>query len=260
MMKTLFVKCYGKLTADMMVGGLIDMGVPPVYLKSKLKEAGLSDEFIEKPNPKAQISAHYFHIPPAGDKPLLLKEADIFRIWKDITSKAAPEWEEIGWKVFSCLTAGASDAVDDIPANVVDLRRVGVSEENLASLYLFLACLDYLEVETLFTCPFSITPGTSEGARASAAILTDAVSTAGKPVSTEGINPFAAAMLEGLSASFMPMDSRFLVDRTAYGSSSAEKPTGDNTLAEYLGYFTDRGDSIFSRHMKVFGMDSGLDL
>ena len=31
-------------------------------------------------------------------------------------------------------------------------------------------------------------------------------------------------------------------------------------MAEYLGYFTDRGESVFSRHMKVFGMDAGLDL
>ncbi len=185
-MKALFIRCYGKLTADMMIGGLIDMGVPPVYLKSKLKDAGLPDNFIEKPNPKAQISAHYFHIPPYGDKPLLLKQADLFRIWKDICSKGAPEWEETGWKVFSALTAGVSHAED--------------------------------------------------------------------------VDPFAAAMLEGLSAAFMPMDGRFLTDRTAYGSSSAEKPTGDNTLAEYLGYFTDRGESVFSRHMKVFGMSAGLDL
>lgn len=259
-MKALFIRCYGKLTVDMMVGGLIDMGVPPVYLKSRLKDAGLPENFIEKPNPKAQVSAHYFHIPPSGNKPLLLKEADLFRIWKEICSKEAPEWEEIGWKVFSVLTAGASDAVDDIPGNIVDLRRIGVSEENLSSLYLFLAALDYLEVETLFTCPFSITAGKTEAGKAAAAILTDAVSTVGTPISTEEIAPFAAAMLEGLSASFMPMDSRFLADRTAYGSSSAEKPTGDNTVAEYLGYFTDWGESIFSRHMKVFGMDSGLDL
>ncbi|MGN0954129.1 nickel insertion protein [Dialister sp.] len=259
-MKALFIRCYGKLTADMMIGGLIDMGVPPVYLKARLRDAGLSEEFIEKPNPKARISAHYFHIPPQGKKPLLLKQADIFRLWKDICSKGAPEWEETGWKVFSVLTAGASDAVDDIPANIVDLRRVGVSEENLASLYLFLSALDYLEVETLFTCPFSITEGRTEAGRASAAILTDAVSTVGNPVAVEDIHPFAAAMLEGLSAAFMPMDGRFLADRTAYGSSSAEKPEGENTVAEYLGYFTDRGDSIFSRHMKVFGMDSGLDL
>lgn len=259
-MKALFIRCYGKLTADMMIGGLIDMGVPPVYLKSKLKDAGLPDNFIEKPNPKAQISAHYFHIPPSGSKPLLLKQADLFKIWKDICSKGAPEWEGTGWKVFSALTAGVSDAIDEIPADVVDLRRAGVTEENLTSLYLFLAALDYLEVETLFTCPFTISEGKTEAGKASAAILTDAISTVGKAVSAEEVHPFAAAMLKGLSAAFMPMDGRFLADRTAYGSSSAEKPTGDNTMAEYLGYFTDRGESVFSRHMKVFGMDAGLDL
>ena len=47
-MKALFVRCYGKLTADIMIGWLIDMGVPPVYLRSKLEDAGLSARFIEK--------------------------------------------------------------------------------------------------------------------------------------------------------------------------------------------------------------------
>ena len=114
-------------------------------------------------------------------------------------------------------------------------------------------------MESLFTCPFSIDEGKTEAGKASAAILTDAVSTVGKDVSPEDIHPFAAAMVEGLST-FLPMDGRFLVDRSAYGSSSAEKPTGDNTMAEYLGYFTDRGESVFGRHMKVFGTDAGLDL
>ena len=91
----------------------------------------------------------------------------------------------------------------------MDLRRVGVSEENLVSLYLFLASLDYLEVESLFTCPFSIDEGKTEAGKASAAILTDAVSTVGKDVSPEDIHPFAAAMVEGLST-FLPMDGRFL--------------------------------------------------
>lgn len=188
-MKALFVRCYGKLTADMMIGGLIDMGVPPVYLTSKLKDAGLSCEFIEKPNPKAQISAHYFHIPEAGEKPMLLKERDIFKIWRDICEKGAPDWEDTGWKVFSALTSGASDAIDEIAGNIIDLRRIGVSEENLISLYLFLACLDYLEVESLFVVPFSLKEGKSERARATLHILTDAGSTVGKPIDAEDIHP-----------------------------------------------------------------------
>ena len=38
-MKALFIRCNGKLTPDMLVGGLIDMGVPPAYLRTKLEAA-----------------------------------------------------------------------------------------------------------------------------------------------------------------------------------------------------------------------------
>lgn len=254
-MKALFIRCYGKLTPDMLVGGLINMGVPPDYLKSKLDDAGIDIDFIEKANPKAQIAAHYFHILEKEGKPLLLQQKDLFKIWRDICEKADSEWEGTGWKVFSALSAGASDALDEIPANIIDLRRCSVREEDLVSLYCFLSGLDYLGIETLFICPFSIRPGTSEAARTTEKILSKAISTTAKQISAEDIAPFAAAMIEGLSAGFIPMDGRFLADKTAYGSSSIEKPTGETTVAEYLGYFTDRGDSIFSRHLKVFGLD-----
>ena len=41
-MKALFIRCNGKLTPDMLVGGLIDMGVPPAYLRTKLEADGVS--------------------------------------------------------------------------------------------------------------------------------------------------------------------------------------------------------------------------
>lgn len=59
-MKALFIRCNGKLTPDMLVGGLIDMGVPPAYLRIKLEEAGVSPDFIESSNLDAKVSAHYF--------------------------------------------------------------------------------------------------------------------------------------------------------------------------------------------------------
>lgn len=254
-MKALFIRCYGKLIPDMLVGGLIDMGVPPEYLKEKLKEAELPDSFIEKPIPNARVSAHYFHVPESKNKPLLLRQGDLYRQWREICTKAEPEWEVPGWKVFSSLAAGASDALDEIPANIINLRRCGVKEEHLISLYCFFAALDYLGAESLFVCPFSIISGKTEMGRTTEKIMIHAVSTTGETISAEEINPFAAAMIEGLSAGYIPMDGRFLVDKTAYGSASVENPTGESTVAEYLGYFTDREDSIFSRHLKVFGMD-----
>lgn len=250
-MKALFVKCYGKLTVDMMIGGLIDMGVPIVYLKAKLKDAGLPETFLEKPNPKAQISAHYFHIPPVFSADPL-KESRLFGRWKTICEKGNPDWEEKGWKVLSLLTAEGA-AVLGKNKEEADFTELKIGEENLTSLYLFLACLDYLDVDGLFAVPFSTKEGKTAEGKASFAILKDAVSTAGVPVDTDGIHPFAAALLQGLAISFTPVDGRFLLDTTGYGSASAEKPAGENTVVEYLGYFTDRGESIFSPHMKVFG-------
>ena len=83
-MKALFIRCYGKLIPDMLVGGLIDMGVPPEYLKEKLKEAELPDSFIEKSIPNARVSAHYFHVPERKNKPLLLRQGDLYRQWREI--------------------------------------------------------------------------------------------------------------------------------------------------------------------------------
>ena len=173
--------------------------------------------------------------------------------WRSLCEKVHPEWEETGWKVFRALASGLPEGKDDLSLN-------GVSMENAVSLYLLLCCLDYLETESLFTIPFSIEKGTSEAARASLAILKSAGATDGEPVPAEDIHPFAAAILEGLSADFISMDGRFLSDKTAYGSSSADKPTGDNTVCLYLGYYTDRAESVFGRHMKVFGANPDLEL
>lgn len=65
-MKALFIRCYGRLTPDMLCGGLIDMGVPPVYLKARLRDAGASDHFLEKPMRKRSSARTIFISPTAG--------------------------------------------------------------------------------------------------------------------------------------------------------------------------------------------------
>lgn len=252
-MKALFIRCYGKLSPEMLVGGLIDMGVPPVFLDMKRKEAGLTAGFIEKANSKAQFSAHYFRIPDGERDDLLLKQDALLAHWNEMCDAAGVGFKETGWRVISALCAGASAAVDEIDGNIVDLRRGGVREEDVESLYAFLCGLSYLEIESVFVAPFELAEGNGEAARMTEKILTRAGSTAGKPVPTEGITPFAAAMLEALAEDFTPMDGRFLADRTAYGTDSAESPDGDNTVALYLGYFTESRESVFNKTVKIFG-------
>lgn len=50
----------------MLCGGLIDMGVPPVYLKARLRDAGASDHFLEKPMRKRSSARTIFISPTAG--------------------------------------------------------------------------------------------------------------------------------------------------------------------------------------------------
>lgn len=257
-MKALFIRCYGRLNADMLVGGLIDMGVPPVYLASKFKEAGADVDFIEKANAKAQFSAHYFHIPDGEHEELLLKQNDILDMWNELCDTSGVPWKMKGWTVISTLCAGASNAIDEIDGNIIDLRRGGVREEDILSLYAFLAGIEYLDIEAIFTCPFELGRGKSEAERMTEKILVGAGSTAGAPIPSADIHPFAAAIMEGLSKDFVPMDGAFLADRTAYGSESSEAPDGGNTVALYLGYYTEPQESIFKKQMKVFGTQADI--
>lgn len=239
-MKALFIRCYGVLTPDMLTGGLIDMGVPPAYLRARLKGAGAPDAFIEKANAKAQFGAHYFHIPGGGPVTADGLAAD----WDALCRASGASFADRGRRVIALLGIGGQ--------NLAPLR---VRTTDARSLFCFLAGAEYLEAEAFFTCPFELGKGTDEGAAFTEKILVRAGSTAGLPISADGITPFAAAMLEGLSEDFTPMDGRFLLDSTAYGSASSESPDGDNTAALYLGYFTPRRASIFNRQMKVFGTE-----
>lgn len=256
MAKSLFIRCYGRLTPDMMVGGLLDMGVPVPYVEEALSQAGRTEKAITASPSKAQIKAGYFHLPPLPRTELLLKERPMLAFWNALCDKGCQEYRNGGWKVISAFSAGEAEVLD-LPADIVDFYRGGAGEENLLSLYAFLACLDYLSVETVFTCPFEVGEAKTEKEKITAAILRRSGSTEGLPVPPAGIEPFAAAMLEGLSSDFTPMDGRFLLETTSYGTDSSTSPDGDNTAAFYLGYFTEQRESIFRKQLKTFGV--GID-
>lgn len=59
-MKALFIRCNGKLTPDMLVGGLIDMGGAAGLSSNKIGGSRSFFRFIERSNLDAKVSAHYF--------------------------------------------------------------------------------------------------------------------------------------------------------------------------------------------------------
>ncbi len=253
--KTVFIKCYGRLTMDMMTAGLLDMGVPFPYIEDELARAVPEIHPLWGSCSTVQIKAAYFHIPPRPHKEFLLKEQELLDIWDQLCVRGGKEWKEAGWKVISALGDGASEALD-IPADIVDFGRCGVIREDLISLYAFLAALSYLDADRVYACPIDLAETDSEKGRCTECTLKRNGTTESHPVASELIDPFAAAVLEGLAAGFLPMDSRFLPEKTAYGTDSSTEPDGDNTVAVYIGYFTDRKRSIFDSSVKIFGVES----
>ena len=247
-MKALFIKGYYKITADMLIGAMIDMGVPSLYLKSELKDAGLSDYFIEMANPKAKIGAHYFFIPNTSGETDFTEESWTLK-WAKICNKKYKERISCGINVIKTVTR----AFDELNIKDKSLGMAGIDGSSHAKLYCILSALDYLGVENVLTCPFSVEDGKDEKGKITKSILKRAVTTTNLSLYAENITPFAAAILESISVDFLPMDGRFLVDNTAYGSDSVEKTDGENTLSIYLGYFHDRESSIFKSKLKVFG-------
>lgn len=247
-MKALFIKCYFKITLDMLIGAMIDMGVPPLYLKSELRDAKISDSFIEMANPKAKVGAHYFFMPKTTGISDFTTESWIFK-WAEICKKKHKERISIGMKIIKLI----ENAIKENNLSEENLNIADIDDSSHAKLYCFLSALEYLGIENVFTIPFSVESGKSESGKISKTILKRAETTTSLSLEAENITPLAAAVLETISNDFLPMDSRFLVDNTAYGSDSVERPDGENTLAIYLGYFHDRESTIFKSNLKVFG-------
>ena len=54
-MKSLIVKCNNHLTLNMILGGLVNIGVPKVYLESEIAKTPWPVKLLVKSNSKVQI-------------------------------------------------------------------------------------------------------------------------------------------------------------------------------------------------------------
>lgn len=248
-MKAIFIKFYGSLSLNILLGALIDLGVPSPFLKAELKEINDSLSMTDTENHKTQVPARYFSISEKDPAPLTVEEASL--LWKSMTASQHEEWETIGQQVIKNL----ADAVEDTGNDDQKLMKLPLTKGSLAGLYLFLDSLDYLQADSIFTCPFSLKEAKDNNGKIVKFLLHDALTTTGDVFAPEGMEPVAAALIKTLSKGFIPMDGRFLLERTAYGTSDPEHPDGNNTGALYLGYFHDREESVFGKNIKIFGVN-----
>ncbi len=248
-MKSLIVKCNNHLTLNMILGGLVNIGVPKVYLESEIAKTPWPVKLLVKSNSKVQIGTHYFDIEPIGWNEIITFSS-MREFWNRLCKSTHPEFLKMGLEVIKTLENGYVSVVK----NNETLESLHITIESLISLYLLFLSMQYLEIEVVFTSPVDIDKGKSLIGELTSYILKRQGSTVGIPISPEEIHPFAAAVLESLSKDFVPVDGRFIIDATAYGSDSIENPTGENTVTLYMGYYTDKTSSVFQKYVQIFGL------
>lgn len=133
------------------------------------------------------------------DKPLLLKQKDLFVIWRKICEGGESGWESLGWKVFSALLPARQMHWMKYPRQLLIYADAVGKRGKFDFLVLFSRRIGLFRCGNIIYLSIFLAAGTSEAARTTEKILTRAVSTTENVISSEDIDPFAAAILEGLA-------------------------------------------------------------
>lgn len=236
-MKTIYLDCFSGISGNMMIGALLDAGVPANYLKTQLEKLKLPDEYtliIEHKN-KNGINATYFNVELGKihtshrtliDIKKLITASSLFKNVQDVAISIFEKLAEAEGKVHGATTenvhfheVGAIDAIIDIVGTVI--------------------CLDYLSVRDIFVrnlhtgigfinCAHGImpvpTPATAE--------LLKGFDIKSGTIEKELVTPTGAAIINTLAKKSTTI-LNFSYDKIAYGAGSWDL-TQPNVLRIYL--------------------------
>ncbi|MGQ9758913.1 MAG: nickel pincer cofactor biosynthesis protein LarC [Actinomycetota bacterium] len=204
-MKTLYLDAFAGISGDMMLGLLVDLGVPLDLLQDTAARLGLSEASITAGRTERRgIGATKVHV--------RVKEREVVRTYAHIKellarSDLSPRVKEQSQRVFKLL-AEAESRIHSRNIEQVHFHELG-SADTLVDVVGAVACLERLGVEELLCSPLPLGTGmikTSHGvypvpAPAVTEILRDVpVYSSGIP--TEIVTPTGAALVAALASDF----------------------------------------------------------
>lgn len=204
-MKTLYLDAFAGISGDMMLGTLVDLGVPVELLRSVAEALSLSEvEIIASKTERKGIAAMKIHV-RAPERGIVRTYAHI----KSLISKSSlsPEVKKSSLKIFALL-AEAESRIHSRSIEQVHFHELG-SVDTLVDVAGSAAGLDYLGIDELLCSPLPMGTGmikTAHGiypipAPAVVEILRDVpVYSSGIP--TELVTPTGAAIIAAMSSDF----------------------------------------------------------
>jgi uncharacterized protein (TIGR00299 family) protein len=240
--KTIYFDCFSGAAGDMILGALIDAGLPLEELKRALGTLGVEgwDVSAEKVV-KTGITATKFRVHEApGINGSSHKHYHVGGIKKRIDQSSLSEPAKVRAKSLFDRLAEAEAGIHGMPVEKVHLHEVGA----LDSIIDVVGCvfgLEWFGVEQVVVSPLNVGSGTVKTAHgvypvpapATLKLLGDAPVYAGQ-MAAELLTPTGALVLTDYAASYGPMPA-MRVERTGYGAGDRDFEATPNVLRVMIG-------------------------
>lgn len=242
-MTTAYLDCFSGISGNMVVGSLLDAGMPLEYLENELTKIPVSSyKLINKEVTKKGIRARYFNV----DVNNWFQTSRNFHDIRSIIEKStlSDQVKSQSLAIFSRLAA-AEAKVHGVPVEKVHFHEVG-AVDSIIDIVGTAIGVEYLGIQEIYASALHVGAGTvkcSHGlmpvpAPATAELLT------GIPFYTENIKaelvtPTGAAIAATLVKEFGSPPARFIPRKVCYGSGSRDFDI-PNVLRLYLGEWDHR--------------------
>ncbi|MBP2626283.1 MAG: larC 2 [Firmicutes bacterium] len=238
-MTTIYLDCFSGISGNMMIGALLDAGLPFEYLQAEISKLPISSyQLISKQVTKRGISARYFNV--ELKRSWFQKSRNLYNVREIINNSSLSETVKNGAiSVFSIL-AEAEAKVHGMPIDKVHFHEVGAIDCIIDIVGTFIG-LEFLGVESVHASPLHAGGGFVKcqhgrmpvPAPATAELLKGIPFYTGD-IKRELVTPTGAAIVAKLAKSFGHVSKQLKVKRIAYGSGSMDLEI-PNVLRLYLG-------------------------
>ena len=243
-MKTLYFDCFSGAAGDMILGALIDAGLPVERLREALGSLGVEGwEIAADKVVKTGITATKFRVLEHGTGSGH-KHYHLAGIKKRIDHSSLSEAGRTRAKALFDRLAEAEAAIHNMPVEKVHLHEVGALD-SVVDIVGCVFALEWFGAEHIVVSPLNVGSGTVKTAHgiypvpapATLRLLADAPIYAGT-IAAELLTPTGALVLTDYAVAFGPMPA-MRVERVGYGAGDRDFEATPNVLRVVVGQSTD---------------------
>ena len=243
-MKTLYFDCFSGAAGDMILGALIDAGLPVDALRAALGTLGVEGwELTTEKVVKTGITATKLRVHETGNGGAAHKHYHLAGIKKRIDHSSLSESGKARAKALFDRLAEAEASIHNMPVEKVHLHEVGALD-SVVDIVGCVFALEWFAADRVVVSPLNVGSGTVKTAHgiypvpapATLRLLGGAPVYAGD-ISAELLTPTGALVLTDYAAEFGPMPA-MRVQGVGYGAGDRDFPNTPNVLRVVVGEAT----------------------